>query len=301
MSRPQTKLYVAKFGNNVGRKEIEETFGKYGDIYSCKVNDRENYATVSYKYQDQADKAISKLNGSDALGGNLLVEHTLKKSRDDDHSRYPRDSRYGNSYRDQNGYRGGPQSSSRYGGDRGRSSGDSYRRGTSGPPRTDKEKYMKEGLCFTCKGQGHISKNCPEARNGGGRDRRDSRGGRVNGFRPDRERRPYRERSRSNDRSKGKSRRDNSRSRSPHDKYADKDRKRRSRKHSRKSSSSSSHSGRSNSRKDRKRSESSSSQSSRSNSNSSRSNSASVNKQQNGDMKMNGNMNDQIKDMNVSQ
>lgn len=49
MSRPFTKLYVAKF-SNVGKKDIEDTFGKYGELYSCKVNDREGYATVSYKY-----------------------------------------------------------------------------------------------------------------------------------------------------------------------------------------------------------------------------------------------------------
>lgn len=35
MSRPITKLYVAKFGNIVGRREIEDTFGKYGELYGC--------------------------------------------------------------------------------------------------------------------------------------------------------------------------------------------------------------------------------------------------------------------------
>lgn len=49
MSRPFTKLYVAKFGN-AGRKEIEDVFGKYGELYNCKVNEREGYATVAYKY-----------------------------------------------------------------------------------------------------------------------------------------------------------------------------------------------------------------------------------------------------------
>lgn len=33
--------------------------------------------------------------------------------------------------------------------------------GTDTKMQIDRTKYMKEGLCFTCGGKGHIGKNCP--------------------------------------------------------------------------------------------------------------------------------------------
>ena len=72
----------------------------------------------------------------------LLVEHTLKKSRNDYSSRSEREDKYGDSNR-------GSRYDRDYDRDRSRDgeNGSHYRRGglTS---RLDKEKYMKNGLCF---------------------------------------------------------------------------------------------------------------------------------------------------------
>lgn len=83
MSRPLTKVYVGKFGKGVARREIEDLFGKYGDIYDLRLNEREGYAVIAFRHSDEAERAIQKLNGSNSLGGNLLVEHTFKKGRFD--------------------------------------------------------------------------------------------------------------------------------------------------------------------------------------------------------------------------
>ena len=57
-SYPLTKLYVAKFSSKTARRDIEDVFSKYGELYGCKLNDREGYATVTYKYSENAEKAI---------------------------------------------------------------------------------------------------------------------------------------------------------------------------------------------------------------------------------------------------
>jgi len=97
MSRPLTKLFIRNFGKESNRRDVEDLFGKYGNIYDCKMNQQEGYAVVCYREYESADRAISELNGSMSLGGKLQVEHTLKKSRYDDgnSSRPPRDDRFG--------------------------------------------------------------------------------------------------------------------------------------------------------------------------------------------------------------
>ena len=57
-SYPLTKLYIAKFSSKTNRRDIEDVFSKYGELYGCKLNDRECYATVTYKYPEHAEKAI---------------------------------------------------------------------------------------------------------------------------------------------------------------------------------------------------------------------------------------------------
>lgn len=71
MSRPLTKLFIRNFGKDTNRRDVEDLFAKYGNIYDCKINQHEGHAVVCYREFENAERAIQELNGSNSLGGKL--------------------------------------------------------------------------------------------------------------------------------------------------------------------------------------------------------------------------------------
>lgn len=84
MSRRLTKLFIKGFGPQTGRKEVEDLFNNYGEIFDLKANEGDGYAVVVFKESEAAEKALSELNGSTELGGKLQIEYTNKPGGQDD-------------------------------------------------------------------------------------------------------------------------------------------------------------------------------------------------------------------------
>lgn len=94
-----TKLYVGNISFNTSNTELEEMFGKVGTVLSSNIiEDRETgrsrgFAFVEMSSQEEAQKAISSLNGKEIDGRELLVNEAK-----------PRENRSGGGY---GGGRGG--------------------------------------------------------------------------------------------------------------------------------------------------------------------------------------------------
>ncbi|MCA9728104.1 MAG: RNA-binding protein [Candidatus Eisenbacteria bacterium] len=74
-----TKLYVGNLSYNVNNSELEELFASFGAVRSAQVvMDRDTgrskgFGFVEFNTEEEAEAAISALNGRDFKGRNLTV------------------------------------------------------------------------------------------------------------------------------------------------------------------------------------------------------------------------------------
>lgn len=78
-------LYVSNLGFHVGNQDLKDLFSAYGEVTSAKViTDRETnrsrgFGFVEMANQDEAQLAISKLNGSIVEGRSMNVNEAKPK------------------------------------------------------------------------------------------------------------------------------------------------------------------------------------------------------------------------------
>lgn len=78
-------LYVSNLGFHVGNQELKDLFSAYGEVTSAKViTDRETnrsrgFGFVEMTNQEEAQTAISKLNGSVVEGRSMNVNEAKPK------------------------------------------------------------------------------------------------------------------------------------------------------------------------------------------------------------------------------
>lgn len=74
------------FGFPVERPDIEELFGKYGQLEEVKL--MRGYGFVEFRDSTDAQDALDQLNGTDFRGERLELEFAKNKPRRDDYGRY---------------------------------------------------------------------------------------------------------------------------------------------------------------------------------------------------------------------
>jgi len=153
---PPTKIFVGKLTDRVTSENLRPLFEEFGVVKECDV--LTSYGFVHMSTRDEAEAAISALDGRDFMGSKLSVEKSTGKSKGSgNYGRYtgPRGGGGGGPMRGRGrGGRGGPYSDrggygggSRYGGGNGNGYGGSYRngygsdRGRAPPP----EPYSRGG------------------------------------------------------------------------------------------------------------------------------------------------------------
>ena len=77
-SKKRCNLYVKNFPPNTTREQLEELFGKYGEIENIKLFSKENeavYAFVCFKNPEKASQAKNELNQTTFNGKQLYINH----------------------------------------------------------------------------------------------------------------------------------------------------------------------------------------------------------------------------------
>lgn len=119
------ELFVGNIPFSMSEEDMREIFGKYGELESCvlKINKfngkSRGYGFVSFKNDDDAEKAVSELNGFEVEYTYMRdgVEQKGKRALVVNESR-PREDRPQRSFNDRGGRSGGYRNDRR-GGDRG--------------------------------------------------------------------------------------------------------------------------------------------------------------------------------------
>ena len=81
------KIYVGNLSFNTDEAELREVFSRYGDVSSCKlITDRstgrsKGFGFVEMSTSQNAEEAISSLNGIDLDGRNLRVNEAQPQAR----------------------------------------------------------------------------------------------------------------------------------------------------------------------------------------------------------------------------
>ena len=82
-----TKLYIGNLSFDTGEAEIRDLFSAYGTVTSCnlimdRMTDRSRgFAFVEMSSAEEAEKAISEMNGKD-IGGRALTVNEAKPRED---------------------------------------------------------------------------------------------------------------------------------------------------------------------------------------------------------------------------
>jgi RNA recognition motif-containing protein len=72
-------LYIGNLSWSISEPELQQTFEAYGEVSSCKIvkdkmtNRSKGFAFVEMPNDDEANAAISALNGTDVKGRNISV------------------------------------------------------------------------------------------------------------------------------------------------------------------------------------------------------------------------------------
>jgi len=131
----KTKLFVANLSSRADKRDLEEKFEKYGKVAEIKIRegrDRDYFAFVEYEDGEDAEHAVSKMQGQEFFGKKIRIEFANGgKKREDRGDRRDRD-------------RGGDRR------DRDRNDRD----------RGDRSK-KETTECFVCKETGHWANECP--------------------------------------------------------------------------------------------------------------------------------------------
>ena len=79
-------LYVGNLANEVTDEDLQEIFGKHGEVTSAKVikdkfsNLSRGFGFVEMPNNSEADTAIKSLNGEDLKGKSLLINEARPKT-----------------------------------------------------------------------------------------------------------------------------------------------------------------------------------------------------------------------------
>ncbi|MDW7761273.1 MAG: RNA-binding protein [Acidobacteriota bacterium] len=79
-------IYVGNLSRDVSESELREAFAAYGDVSSAAIikdkftGDSRGFGFVEMPNKDEADKAISSLNGKDMKGRNITVNEARPRT-----------------------------------------------------------------------------------------------------------------------------------------------------------------------------------------------------------------------------
>lgn len=89
----KNKLYVGNLDYNLGEKEIEDIFSKYGDVEEVKLiinrqtNQSKGFAFVTMGTEESAEKAMSELNLKEIDGRTIKVSEAKERSNNNNNRR----------------------------------------------------------------------------------------------------------------------------------------------------------------------------------------------------------------------
>lgn len=72
-----TRIFVGKLSSNTGEQDLQEIFGKFGDV--TKVEMKNNFAFVYFRDENDAQEAISSMDGREIDGQTIVVENARNK------------------------------------------------------------------------------------------------------------------------------------------------------------------------------------------------------------------------------
>jgi RNA recognition motif-containing protein len=79
-------IYVGNLSRDLSESELREAFAAYGDVSSAAIikdkftGDSRGFGFVEMPNKDEADKAISSLNGKDMKGRNITVNEARPRT-----------------------------------------------------------------------------------------------------------------------------------------------------------------------------------------------------------------------------
>lgn len=79
-------IYVGNLSRDVSEQELREAFAAFGEIQSVAIikdkftGDSRGFAFVEMPNKDEADKAVSSLNGKDMKGRNITVNEARPRT-----------------------------------------------------------------------------------------------------------------------------------------------------------------------------------------------------------------------------
>lgn len=79
-------IYVGNLSRDVSESELKEAFAAFGEIQSCNIikdkftGESRGFGFVEMPNKDEAEKAISALNGKDMKGRNLTVNEARPRT-----------------------------------------------------------------------------------------------------------------------------------------------------------------------------------------------------------------------------
>lgn len=145
MSYANTRVFIGGLEGTVTKEDIEAEFSKFGKLTNVWVaQNPPGFAFIIYESEQDAEQAVSKMNGETFMGAKVRVEHSKPKRRnlprrDYGTMRGGRSGNYGDSSGPYNGGGGGGGGSGRYsGGGGGSYGGRGYGGGGDGESRGDR-------------------------------------------------------------------------------------------------------------------------------------------------------------------
>ena len=74
-------LYVGNLADETTWKELKDHFRQCGDVRRAEVSQGKGFGTIQFFHKEDADAAISRLNGSELQGSTLEVRLDQKSPR----------------------------------------------------------------------------------------------------------------------------------------------------------------------------------------------------------------------------
>ena len=110
----RNKLFVGNLSYTVTRDQLMELFAAHGEVMDVKVFDNRGFAFVEMAGQEEAEKAMEALNGTEFEGRTLNIDEARDR---------PQARGFRGSYRNNRGGRGGGRGGRGRGGGRGQGGG----------------------------------------------------------------------------------------------------------------------------------------------------------------------------------